>query len=238
LNITQDLLILPNLSIPIRILKGSGKKLQMSFRDNRLVVETYNGSLGDYEIQFMRNNLKWIVVHYEQQKKSWEDKITFLSRADTHTRILGKETEVVFEYDSRYHYHLKEGKLFIYTPHKEPVNRKALIATVIRKIAEVYLNRSLKYWADIAGLQYNKLCVKNHISKWGSCSVLRNINLNWHLVMLDKSLSDYVIIHELMHLHEMNHAPAFWKRVHQYYPEHKTARVSLKRQQWLIGIYS
>ena len=78
--------------------------------------------------------------------------------------------------------------------------------------------------------------MKDLSSKWGSCSSLQNINLNWQLIFLEESLIDYVIIHELMHLREMNHSPRFWNWVGKYYPDYKKARKLLKDRQWLIGI--
>nr|MBP6639188.1 M48 family metallopeptidase [Bacteroidia bacterium] len=78
--------------------------------------------------------------------------------------------------------------------------------------------------------------VKELKSKWGSCSTLRNINLNWQLVLLSEGLIDYVIVHELMHLHEMNHSPRFWNWVGKYFPDYKRAKAQLKEEQWMVGI--
>lgn len=97
--------------------------------------------------------------------------------------------------------------------------------TDIRKRAHNILPERLAYWAgtlnsgmiikDKAGntikspFNYNKVFIKNNKSKWGSCSSLRNINLNMHLVNLPDELRDFVIIHELCHLVYCNHGPGF-----------------------------
>lgn len=57
--------------------------------------------------------------------------------------------------------------------------------------------------------RYNRVAIKNNSSNWGSCSTLRNINLNMHLVRLPEELMDYVIAHELCHLVYPNHSPRF-----------------------------
>jgi predicted metal-dependent hydrolase len=56
--------------------------------------------------------------------------------------------------------------------------------------------------------------------------------------MVDRSLVDYVLVHELMHLKEMNHSAKFWKCVEQFYPDYKMAKKALSERQWIIGIYS
>lgn len=57
--------------------------------------------------------------------------------------------------------------------------------------------------------RYNRVSIKNNRSNWGSCSVLRNINLNMHLANLPPDLCRYVILHELSHLVYLNHGKNF-----------------------------
>ncbi|MCL2615873.1 MAG: M48 family metallopeptidase, partial [Dehalococcoidia bacterium] len=59
---------------------------------------------------------------------------------------------------------------------------------------------------------------------WGSCSPRGALNLNWKLVMLPHEIIEYVVIHELCHLREMNHSPAFWRLVEQYCPNWRACR--------------
>lgn len=60
---------------------------------------------------------------------------------------------------------------------------------------------------------YNRVAIKNNKSNWGSCSTLRNINLNMHLVNLPKELIEFIIVHELCHLVYPNHGERFHKLV-------------------------
>ena len=73
-------------------------------------------------------------------------------------------------------------------------------------------------------LTYNKLYIRSQRTRWGSCSYNGNLNFNWKLIMAPEPVIDYVVIHELMHLEEMNHAKKFWKLVAEQCPqwrEHK-----------------
>lgn len=66
-------------------------------------------------------------------------------------------------------------------------------------------------------------------TRWGSCTSKGSINLNWKLLMFAPETADYVISHELAHLKEMNHSPAFWAVVESYCPKWKEAEAALKR---------
>lgn len=82
---------------------------------------------------------------------------------------------------------------------------------------DVIANR-LKYHAQRLGLMFNKLGVRDQVSRWGSCSSKGNISLNWRLALIAPELQDYVLLHELAHLSEMNHSDRFWKLLISYDP--------------------
>ena len=63
------------------------------------------------------------------------------------------------------------------------------------------------------GFSYNRVFVRNQKTRWGSCSVRNNINLNVNLINLPGELLDYVILHELMHTRIKNHGKTFWNEM-------------------------
>jgi len=67
-------------------------------------------------------------------------------------------------------------------------------------------------------------------TRWGSLSADGRMGLNWRLVMLSADLIDYVICHELAHLRQHNHSPAFWREVEALYPDYRAARLRLRRE--------
>jgi len=69
--------------------------------------------------------------------------------------------------------------------------------------------------------------LKNNQSNWGSCSTKRNINLSSRLLFAPTDVLDYVIVHELAHLKEMNHSPRFWKIVKDVMPDYE------EKEKWL-----
>jgi len=82
-----------------------------------------------------------------------------------------------------------------------------------RKEAKLILEPRLANIALKYGFKYNRVCIKNNKSNWGSCSSKKNINLNIRLIYLPEILADSVMLHELVHLHHMNHGPRFHKEL-------------------------
>lgn len=87
--------------------------------------------------------------------------------------------------------------------------RKAVPDEDLRAEAKAWLVPRLATLAAEHGFSYNKVFIKNNVSNWGSCSTKGNINLNMQLMRLPEELRDYVILHELCHLKQLNHGPEF-----------------------------
>ena len=99
----------------------------------------------------------------------------------------------------------------------------------LRAQAKLSLPPRLKELADEHGFTYNRVTIKNNISNWGSCSAKGNINLNLRLVTLPQSLQDYVMLHELCHLREMNHGPRFHALQESLCTDHRKLEKELRQ---------
>ncbi len=84
------------------------------------------------------------------------------------------------------------------------------------------------------GLRVSRVSVRNQRSRWGSCSAKGVISLNWRLVQTPEFVRDYIIVHELMHLREMNHSNRFWKLVYEAFPQTQAAEQWLKLNSVLL----
>ena len=95
---------------------------------------------------------------------------------------------------------------------------RAGIIEAYRQEAKHLLPDRVACLAKQHGFIYNRVAIKNHRSRWGSCSAKNNINLSLHLMRLPDGLVDYVILHELVHTEVKNHSPAFWRRLGEVCP--------------------
>ncbi len=87
----------------------------------------------------------------------------------------------------------------------------------------------VKHLARAHGFSYRRISIKNHSSKWGSCSKAGNLNFNYRLWFLPPELVDYVVAHELCHLRHLNHSQSFWQEVRSILPEYLAWRRAIKR---------
>jgi predicted metal-dependent hydrolase len=96
-----------------------------------------------------------------------------------------------------------------------------------RAQAKQVISGRAKLYADHYGFEYHKVKITNAQARWGSCSPRGNLNFSWRLVMAPMPVIDYVVVHELAHLHEKNHSRRFWDKVKTILPDYA------QQVQWL-----
>jgi predicted metal-dependent hydrolase len=117
------------------------------------------------------------------------------------------------------------------------VQERALQAAMraLKREAERLLKPRLHNLALKHGLHYSGFAVKQLKRRWGSCDSHQAITLNLFLMELSWEFIDYVLLHELAHTVEMNHGPAFWKRLTGMQPRARDISRQLKKHQPVIG---
>lgn len=111
---------------------------------------------------------------------------------------------------------------------------RAAIEKRLRSIAHRELPTRVIEWAAVYQLNVTKITIRNQKSRWGSCSRHGTISLNWRLIQTPESVLDYIVLHELMHLREMNHSKRFWREVENVCPDYKAAERWLKQHSKLL----
>ena len=96
-----------------------------------------------------------------------------------------------------------------------------------RQARRVFEERCAAYAARL-GVRVRRLSLSSAATRWGSASADGSIRLNWRLVHFALPVIDYVVAHELAHLREMNHSPAFWDVVRSVVPGYAQARAVLR----------
>ena len=114
-----------------------------------------------------------------------------------------------------------EGKAIVRYSHEDYLKYKEGACSLVES--------RINYFSKIYKFKYNKINIKNQKTRWGSCSEKGNLNFNYKIVLLPSLISDYLIVHELCHLKELNHSKKFWELVEKTIPNYRSIRGELKK---------
>ena len=109
----------------------------------------------------------------------------------------------------------------------EPLTNAEIHALADRALQ--YIPERVAYYANVIGVTYGRITIRNQKTRWGSCSSKGNLNFNCLLMLAPNDVIDYIVVHELCHRKEMNHSRAFWNEVAGVLPEYKS------QEKWLRG---
>jgi len=87
----------------------------------------------------------------------------------------------------------------------------------------------LEHFNSFYNFEYKNIAIRDQKTRWGSCSRKKNLNFSYRIIFLPSELADYLIVHELCHLKEMNHSPRFWALVEKTISNYKLLRKSLRK---------
>lgn len=116
---------------------------------------------------------------------------------------------------------LKKLPDHLFLPHSKrqyELHKEAALALALERLA--HFNTSY-------GFTYRRVSIGNQRSRWGSCTRSGIIRFNYKIALLPPRLRDYVIVHELCHLGELNHSRAFWALVARTIPDYAALRAQL-----------
>ena len=114
-------------------------------------------------------------------------------------------------------------------------DRKQVVIQIYKRVATQYLGDRAMHFGKKIGLIPVSVKVNNAKTRWGSCSSKKSINFSWRLIMAPDQVIDYVIVHELAHLQELNHSPRFWGLVESILLDYKNRQKELKEFQKKIA---
>lgn len=105
---------------------------------------------------------------------------------------------------------------------------RAVVQAWILREARTHFTARLLHFAPLVGVRWNALRLSSAATRWGSANSEGVIRLNWRLMQHSPRIIDYVVVHELAHLHHMDHSPQFWAVVAGVLPDWKQLRSTLK----------
>ena len=216
---TAHLLQLPDRELPYRLERSSRRRsigLKIT-ADGLIVVLPARAPLQEAE-RAIQSKLKWIL-----------EKLALPQRAAIEPLAAGGSVLWQGEYrrvlPTSGRTRLEPDILYVSELSPLPVS----LMRFYQRSAKPYFLQRLACWSAHMGLQPRQLFLSSAKSRWGSCTALGDIRLNWRLMQAPPQVIDYVVIHELAHLAELNHSPRFWAIVAAACPDWKTHRLWLKQ---------
>ena len=126
---------------------------------------------------------------------------------------------------------LHQGELVVSVRDKTADNAQAIKQLLIKwykQQAESELRDKTERFSRIIGVKPSSVNVKSFKSRWGSCSITGGIQYNWKIIIAPDPVVNYVVIHELCHILQHNHSPAFWKAVEKHCHDYRDCGAWLK----------
>ena len=208
--------------VPI-LLRRSGRARRISLRisqlDGRVTLTLPNGVPESEALSFARQKESWIRSHLERR----EDDVPVALGSEipvqgvTHRVVQGQGRRVVME----------DGMIMV----PGPVERiGARLKGHFKQMARVRLVGASDEYATRLGKSYDHISILDTRSLWGSCSSNGTLMYSWRLIMAPDAVLDYVAAHEVAHLAEMNHSPAYWAGVERIFGDYRPARRWLKNE--------
>ena len=180
--------------------------------------------------QFVERHVTWLERQWQRlqarprKPATWQLGTEILLRGNTVRIEAGSDGDVGI---------VRFGGESIRVPDRAADLRPAIEGHLRRRAARELHLRVLELAAR-HGLTVNRITVRSQKSRWGSCSRRGTISLNWRLIQTPAFVSDYICLHELMHLRQMNHSPRFWREVERVCPDYRLAECWLKEHPDLL----
>lgn len=197
--------------------KSKRKTISITVKDGSIFVRAPKNVSNKRVDEFVTSKEKWIKKHLSVQFNDNKQKENFKLDYGSEILLLGKKIPV--------------NELLTNLNVEDFKNHDILVDKLkeyYRSKAKEILNSKVKVFSKKMGLFPTNVRITSAKTRWGSCSSKGNVNFSWYLVMADEDEIDYVVIHELAHLKEMNHSKRFWAIVANYIPDWKLRRNKLK----------
>lgn len=199
-------------------------------RDGAARVTIPRGGSVAFALEFARKQTSWIVRQLQQRRAEAARSEAWATGSET---LLGGQKVTVTTELAGEILLVRFGDHVLTVP-AESTDLRPFIERYLWSLADKTLRARTLQLAARHRLDVGRVVVRNQRSRWGSCSLRRTISLNWRLIQTPPWVQDYLILHELMHLREMNHSPRFWGLVQECCPDYTQAEAWLNAHVFLL----
>jgi predicted metal-dependent hydrolase len=225
---------MPNVKID-KLIRSRRKTMTLIIDDKSNIIVRAPLRISQREIEkFVDKNHTWILKKKEQILYKIRNKREISFKNGSSFLYYGKEYELIVTFDTKYALRF-DGKNFILHSNYIGLAQQVFEQWYFRAAHKIISQRAMLY-SQKYNLKFNKVRISNAVKRWGSCSSNGNINFSWRLVMAPRQVIDYVVVHELAHLIQMNHSKRFWKIVERILPLYKEYKLWLKNNEHLLDL--
>ncbi|MEG0614957.1 MAG: SprT family zinc-dependent metalloprotease [Oscillospiraceae bacterium] len=171
---------------------------------------------------FVKQNEKWIDETSSAFRENIKKREDFLVSPEGKFLLLGTEYPVKNGEEC-----LFDGEFFI-LPKGTFSEIKPELEKLYKEMADKIIRKQVEKYSEIINVRVEKISIHSTKSRWGSCNAKKHINFCWRLVMLPIEIVDYIVVHELCHIKQLNHSQYFWKEVYNILPDYKEREEQLK----------
>jgi predicted metal-dependent hydrolase len=175
--------------------------------------------------KFVASHAQWIKDKLAASRERAEAREAFALRYGDDLALCGATYPIVALEGTRAGF---DGERFYFPPGLTSERIKFACAQIYRQLAKSYLTERVLHFARAMRVAPTAVKVNGAKSRWGSCSTKKSLNFSWRLLMADAAVIDYVVVHELAHITEMNHSARFWAIVEAVLPDYRERRNRLK----------
>jgi hypothetical protein len=178
--------------------------------------------------RFVLSKEKWIVEKLAKTNEQAERRSRFKLTYGDHITYRGEQYPITAKQGSRIGF---DGFVFYVPPNLQSEQIKSACVKIYRILAKRDLTEKTLDFAKEMQVTPTAIRINSAKTRWGSCSSKKSLNYSWMLIMADDDLIDYVIVHELAHISELNHSARFWALVESIIPDYKERKQKLKALQ-------
>ena len=208
--------------------RSNRKTTGIYIRDGAVEVRAPFRALKSDIDRFVISKEKWITEKLAEANERIQQRNSFeLSYGDNVT-YRGKQYPIASVQGDRVGF---DDACFYMPPNLTPGQIKYACVQIYRLLAKRDLTRKVISFAREMSVTPVAVKINGAKARWGSCSSKKSINFSWRLIMADDDVIDYVVVHELCHITEMNHSERFWALVAGALPDYWQRKARLKELQ-------
>ncbi|MDR2569189.1 MAG: M48 family metallopeptidase, partial [Oscillospiraceae bacterium] len=177
--------------------------------------------------KFVASKEKWIENKLKQSSERTQQRMNFKLNYGSTVTYRGKDCPITARSGDRIGFDHAFWQFYI-PPNLTSEYVKDAVIQIYKILAECYLAERLLHFQTVMGVTVTDFHITNAKKRWGSMSSDKSVCFSWMLVMADDDMIDYVVVHELAHITEMNHSARFWSIVEGILPDYRKQRERFK----------